>query len=92
MTSPAKHIYSSSMEFNKGKLVNICINKSLSNDYNSKNKVKTTCKKNNNINKDIKNEKYLLNKSTLGSTTRNNNSIKKFDKNFTLNNYKKQQN
>jgi hypothetical protein len=89
MTSPAKHIYSSSMEFNKGKLVNICINKSLSNDYNSKNKVKTTCKKNNNINKDIKNEKYLLNKSTLGSTTRNNNSIKKFDKNFTLNNYKK---
>ena len=91
MTSPAKHLYSNSIDFNYGKLINSCINKSLSNDFNIKTNVKsnfskkTTYKK---INLVLKDEKYLLNKSSLVSSTRNNYLIKNLEKNYTFNNYK----
>ena len=91
MTSPAKHLYSNSIDLNYGKLINSCINKSLSNDINLKNKIKSNINKKatyKKIDLMLKDEKYFLNKSSLISSTRNNYLVKNLEKNFTFNNYK----
>ena len=91
MTSPAKHLYSNSIDLNYGKIINSGTNKSLSNDFNIKNKNKSNFSKKSSYKKSdlmLKEEKYLLNKSSLISSTRNNYIFKNLEKNFTFNNYK----
>ena len=91
MTSPAKHLYSNSIDLNYGKIINSGTNKSLSNDFNIKNKNKSNFSKKSSYKKSdlmLKEEKYLLNKSSLISSTRNNYLFKNLEKNFTFNNYK----